>query len=168
MYPNPYSSDNKLNVNSPVSMERYISQFCKHRVELSSQLNEITHVQFLLEGTEIWPDQCDYAIQALNIMRRPVKNLFKLLTSLPSLPPEIKINRYPMIVESQLVDKQIGDLISLLDIYRSLTYPSKKQTIKEQNDINNKIGQIGERCITLVQTLDSIINQIISFNPKIC
>jgi hypothetical protein len=148
--------------------ERYVSQFCQYRVELSSQINEIAHIQSLFDGTEIWPDQCEHAIRKLTMMRKPIRNLFNLLNSLHAFPPEIKINRYSVIVESQQVDDQARELISLLSKYRNLSNASNKQGNKEQNDIDHKMHQISEKCKLLVQSLDRVINQVMSINTKTC
>ena len=108
---------NLTTANRNLFTEEIISQFCRSEIELDRYLVELMRLKKILNGTEIWPDQCNYAVHVLRRAQEPTEELSSLLKSMPSLTLEITLNRYSFLSKLNYTNIAISDIIMRFTSY---------------------------------------------------
>ena len=157
---------NQRSVSEPATMdmelEKLLTQISEYEYELHKNEKNLMLVKKFFDREELWPDQCEYAVQVLVNIGVPVRNLNRLLDIFLSFSRVTEVNRYAILVKVHYLDKEISELESQISRYREICQSKEKNRSGEYNKIVAKLEKTWEGYLSLRTTLEKLITQSIA------
>jgi hypothetical protein len=113
------------------------------RSQASKRLEAITEAQgslqcayeLLSNEEDIWPDQCDFAIDSIQTIVEPVQDFCTLLAKAAEIPLSVVPLRPELLMKLYFVNDQVQKLTHMLRTFRSTCQDPSKQVQKQRSDI---------------------------------
>lgn len=138
-----------------------ILQLCMQEIETEEHINNLVRVRQFFTGSELWPDQCEYAIRVFSGFIKPIQRLNQLLHS--NGPSSEKYpNRYSLLVQSHYLEQVLIDLLSRLEMSRGLFRSGLKQDFREYKEIREELDDLFRSYRSLTELVDGIITNTTS------
>ncbi len=117
------------------------------RSQARKRLDAITEAQDSVQNAfelfskeeDIWPDQCDYAIDSIQTIVEPVQDFCALLDKATELPLPVVPLRPQLLMKLYSIKDQVQKLTLMLHTFRSTCQDSSKPVVKQRHDIYNKL-----------------------------
>lgn len=99
-------------------------------------------VELFSEEENIWPDQCDYAIDSIQTIVEPVQDFCTLLDKATELPLPVVPLRSQLLMNLYSIKDQVQKLTLMLHTFRSTCQDSTKSVVKQRHDIYYKLESL--------------------------
>ena len=108
----------------------------------------------------IWPDQCNTIVASLLEISTVIREFYEFLDTSETLPLIVCSRRYPLVKALHQVDALLGDLVSLVTVFRSKSWVLSKQTILQSQEIQQKLEDLFQSWKKMQRYAYFFINQM--------
>ena len=130
-----------------------------HEAEIDTHANNLVRVKQFFSGPNVWPDQCDFAIEVFVNLLKPIRSLNQLLDTAATPGSGIPMNRYSLLVQSHYLEQGIRDILSRLKIYKGLCQSGAKNEHPEFQALLADLEDLWRSYRHLSETVDRLIAQ---------
>jgi hypothetical protein len=153
----------RRHVEIPLSLHVFrnrVQQYLHAITEIKEPLQDI--YDLFRHGDDIWSDQCEYAINQLQIVYDPVEEFCQLLNTSTRLPPVVIPLRYPLVITLDNMNEILNSLIRLITRFSTVCQTQSKRTAMQRHVIESsleKLIQESEDAKYRTQTLFDQVDQ---------
>ncbi|HEU5374086.1 MAG TPA: hypothetical protein VFV38_01480 [Ktedonobacteraceae bacterium] len=147
---------------SPITPCAFCEQVQQHLADITKEQNSLHYVHSLLRNKigDIWEDQCEDFIALVRAISHPVYK-FLLLISNTEAQPEITVPfSYSLVLKLHYMNKQINELIQLLDDFSTICRVPLAQTEKQQLKVADQMKKLSQSCDELHYKVHTFFDQI--------
>ena len=149
------------NINPLILLEDFRNQVQQHLNDLNIARNSLSYVSKLFKGgREIWPDQCERALDLMRTVNEPVGNTCQLLDSPSQLPEAIIPFRYPLAVALCHLDERIDNLMQLIALFRATCRQPSVEVVNQREEIHHQFEPLMQSYDDAVHELDALLDRV--------
>jgi hypothetical protein len=135
-----------------------VQQYLHAITEMKESLQDI--FDLFRDGDDIWPDQCEYAINQLQLVYDPVQEFCQLLNTSTRLPPVVVPLRYPLVITLHNMNELVNSLIRLLTQFCAVCQPPSKHTTMQRQSIECGLEELMQKSEDAKHRTQALFDQI--------
>lgn len=142
------------------AIESLILQLCSYAVELNAFREDFARIQGFFRQGEVWPDQCEYALQFYKMLEKPIRGLNQMIEANPGFSGQVLFNRYDVLGKSCNVESTILEIISRLEAYTEICRDDSEERDREHSEITDDIEHLSDEYVSLIDMLEQIFSHV--------
>ncbi len=153
------SSRRRIEMPLPLyTFRKQIQQYLHTITEVKEALQDICDL--FRQSDNIWPDQCEYAIDLMQTINDPIRDFCQLLNNPARLPGDVVPLRYPLLITSHNMSELVDSLIHHITQFCVVCQTPSKRTTVEKQMIESNLEELIQRSEDAQDRAQALFDQV--------
>jgi hypothetical protein len=112
------------------------------------------------KADNIWPDQCEYAIDLMQIISESVQKFCQLLNTSTRIPDVVVPLRYPLLITLHNMSELVISLIRHVSQFRTVSQTSSKRITMQRQAIESSLEELIQRSEDAKHKAEALFDQV--------
>jgi hypothetical protein len=121
--------------------------------------DELSYAYILFgKGGDIWKDQCERAIDGIQLISQPIQEFYQLVLNTAQLPADVVPFRYPLVIILHRMDEQVHKLSQFLTEFHSICRKPSRQRTRLRQSIEKTLNELMQNCYEVQLRTNNFFN----------